>query len=171
LERFSSPEKIAEAKDKALKEITTARAFDSQIPVGTIIASYLPQEKMREVSALWMLANGSDVPPDSAYAKLFPNTKLPNLQGVFLRGRNYDRPLDAGNPEGDKPVGTYQSDMLKRHQHVFRTGNLSPVSGPPRGDDGGNFREQTTDFYPKTESEGLETRPRNVTVNLYIKIN
>ena len=155
--------------------ITTLHADNGGGAVGDIVASMLTPGEFTAIRGPdWVLADGSSY-SSSRYAQITGNPSVPDLRGVFLRGENYDRPVDKGNPDGDKPTGTYQADMLKQHHHlvahgaatVAPPGTIQQVFASPPGtsgplvDPGG----VTSDF------GGAETRPRNVTVNYFIKIN
>jgi hypothetical protein len=135
--------------------------------VGEIVASMLPVNKFLELygKSEWALADGSKTPINSSY-KLISET-LPDLRGVFLRGKNYDKPTNLGNPEGDLELGTYREDLFKQHDHgVTIFNDKYPRSGGTTFDMWRNNRDART-----TMEGGIETRPRNVTVNYFIKIN
>ena len=135
--------------------------------VGEIIASMLSPDKFALVyGSDWVLADGRPVPDNSRY-KAYVGPNAPDLRGVFLRGRNYDRPPTDGNPSGDTPLGTYQVDELKSHDHGYTVYNDKiPRTGGSTADIWRNDKPART-----TPTGGLETRPRNVTVNYYIRIN
>ena len=166
--------KLRQLKEEALKDLNSATVFDSQVPVGTIIASMLTPEAMEKFTKKWILADGSGAPVDSRYFNTISKT-VPNLCGVFLRGRNRDndpQALTYGNPEGPLPPGTYRQDMMLRHNHRVYTGNMGK-RGEIRGDDGGRRENEEiyTEYFPKEANSVNETRPRNVTVNYFIKVN
>jgi len=82
--------------------------------VGEIVASMLDVptfEKLNNVTdkVKWVLANGIAC-PNSDYLTLDPvkHATLPDLRGVFLRGKNHNRDKATGNAEGDLELGAYQ---------------------------------------------------------------
>lgn len=136
--------------------------------VGEIVSSMLSEAVFLKLYGNdWRLANGDATPDGTAYYQV--SKTLPDLRGVFLRGKNHDRKL-SGNPDGDTPVGTLQYDMLKNHTHTI------PFSTKP-----GNLERAFTRLNQEAEpgvaesglspTGGTETRPINVTINYFIKIN
>jgi hypothetical protein len=121
----------------------------------------------------WVLADGS-AHPNSQYAQITGRANVPDLRGIFLRGRDHGR-VNAdgrGNPAGNLELGAYQADMLVAHAHdveiaeptTNQTAELGPTVAPNRmGTEVGVVQSNDTG--------GQETRPRNVTVNYFIKIN
>lgn len=136
--------------------------------LGEVVASMLDATQFTEVNGSgWVLADGRAV-PDTLYAKMVsPN--VPDMRGVYLRGKNYGRESLTGNPEGDLPVGTYQADQMARHAHstiqMIGDNNIDGVdsSGVHTGDHH-NEPRQTGEF------GGNETRPKSVTVNFFIRV-
>ena len=169
----------------------------SQPPVGTVIASLLSESEFQGLfGKSWALADGRAV-EGSGYEKLTGNKNVPDLRGVFLRGKNHDRASDSGNPDGDLTVGTFQGDALQEHTHSYNLGmgkkgreDLSGSFGV--GDSGastttrGRAKERVHLAIPiKREALartlgvdrdkgiriGSESRPRNVTVNFFVRID
>jgi hypothetical protein len=147
--------------------------------VGDVVSSMLTDDQFQaqRVSTEWVLADGRSV-VGSLYAKVTGNTNIPDLRGVFLRGKNNLTPDESAgrNPAGDLPLGQYQPDALAAHQHDFKYGfkqdtaeildriqgstNTPYTFGPDTG--------EKTEIQPNASEE---TRPRNVTANYFIKIN
>jgi hypothetical protein len=80
------------------------------------------------------------------------------------------------NPAGDLPLGQYQPDALAAHQHDFKYGFKQDDAAILDRIQGGSNTPYTvgSDSGEKTEIQpnaSEETRPRNVTVNYFIKIN
>ena len=153
------------------------------LPVGTVVASILDPVEFAKaagdpdnfdlVKSKWKLADGSSV-PGTDYAKLRGIKPLPNLCGVFLRGKkNNSAQIEMKDVE-EIDLGFYRGDKVGPHTHsimVNNTGanviyNLDPgidytighhTFGPDRLVAGWN--------------DGPETLPKNVTVNYYIRIN
>jgi hypothetical protein len=116
----------------------------------------------------------------------------PDLRGKFLRGlnlmyspgqgNNFD-PTQTGDPDGDhRKVGEYQKDVLIAHNHPasgYLNGSVSG-SNNTRDVDNGNKKynsdpnfgaHNVTVTVSNNVNGGQETRPRNVAVYYYIKIN
>ena len=149
------------------------------LPVGSIIASILSEPDFKRQTPSgehWELADGKDVPAgalqtlmrNNAYYKVLnPNNvaKKPDLQGVFLRGKNNTRKDGHGTPNNeDLDIGLYQADDVGPHTHESKVG-FANYGEPAQG--AGWQGEAWTTTKP---SAGLETRPRNVTVNFYIRV-
>lgn len=121
---------------------------------------------------------------------------VPDLRGVFLRGLNKfyvgmpDNTLQA-DPD-IRTAGSFQADSIKRHKHVLNDpGHTHPVAsgystaggsnGKPGGEltNGGNGNGdknvhpalQNTTGITLNEYGGAETRPKNIAVYYYIRIN
>ena len=93
--------------------------------------------------------------------------KLPDLRGKFLRMNNNGASGEKFEPKGDsRKIGSYQGDELKAHSHKYRHMNKHtrrPQSGRGSVDQFGNDTTEPTG--------GVETRPKNISINYYIKIN
>jgi hypothetical protein len=168
-----------------LKEISDLRLI-ANLPIGTIVPSMLqPPDFAKEVGDVdrdtpeWVLADGQIDISTSRYALLTKRYKPPDLRGIFLRGMNEGRIDTTGDPEGNRGVGDYQFDAFKKHKHKspvtyykssFKESGSRPwtaVHMPTEGDiKKWQDRQEDTE-----EVGGDETRPRNVAVYFYIKIN
>lgn len=124
-----------------------------------------------------MLADGSAVPTESKYRSLTGKTNVPDLRGVFLRGKDNLRPGERPrNDDGDSDLGKYQGDAVAAHQHDFKWGfkqDGSIVGGHIQGGDKTSYTvaadpNEKTEVQPNASGE---TRPRNVTVNYFTRIN
>jgi len=155
------------------------------IPVGAIVASVLDYQQFLKANGLDQLDNSNMkiapwVPCDgrilsvSRYAE-YSGGKVPDLRGVFLRGINdygvafatvTTVPDQQKNPE-NKLAGEFQLDMFKAHDHGITTYyDKIPRTGGTTSDIWRNDRPTRTSM-----EGGAETRPKNVTVYYYIKIN
>lgn len=151
------------------------------LPVGSIVASILTLDDFKRQmpkSEVWELADGNKLGPNALakiiagggeYSELNPGNvpTKPNLMGVFLRGRDYETiPQKLRNPDGKVKLGTYQADEFKSHHHSY---------GGPNGDNGNRAGQQDAWYqhreYSTGDSGGAETRPRNVTVNFFVRVN
>jgi len=144
---------------------TVSRAAAADLPVGTIVASMLEEPQFQKASGKdWVLADGRTV-TGTKYAGVTGKTAIPDLRGMFLRGENGARADGNQNPQA-KLLGDYQEDAFKRHSHTVTQ---------PRGVDGNRSGQQDAFYGAQTSSTGVtggdETRPRNVTINYFIKIN
>lgn len=109
----------------------------------------------------------------------------PDLRGKFIRGLNViysvgqPLPFDSanfGDPQDNRIVMDYQPDQFKQHSHMY-IGRFQEAEG------GGGFRghgfssnsnphDQNFDSSSASTGGGdFETRPRNISVYFYIKIN
>ncbi len=149
----------------------------------------------------WRLADASSIPPNCEYSNILQNNdvsiastdRLPDLRGVFLRGLNAGRNDGNQDPDGNNRLaGTYQStatklpntpftgtaDVSGEHQHGFDVastysagaGNHTRAKHRGRKDqtaEAGEHQHQVT----ITAGGDNETRPANISVYFYIKIN
>ena len=151
------------------------------LPPGTIIPTTLPPKIFlkRAQENIWTLANGDEAPKGSKYRRILKKNgmdiHLPDLRGMFLRGagRNSDKSYhykgDYSRKGGDK-----QLDALKKHKHpqprdVHDTGGRIAVKAArPRTNYGYGMQPP----HETEENDGEdETRPKNIAVYYYIKIN
>lgn len=163
-------------------------ANSNTLPIGTIIASVLDYPKFLQANGfdqnsisdmskvVWIPCDGRNLNA-SKYANY---GIVPDLRGVFLRGINTYSDNYAGvanveisrkNPE-DKKAGEFQNDQIISHSHLAGQANVQLQPGNAWRQstivDGGlpdAIKAKTSDF------GGSETRPKNVTVYYYIKIN
>ena len=144
-------------------------------PVGTIVAYWGTEEPPG-----WKICDGGSIdisdPKMSNLRKQLGTEKLPNLQGMFLRGIDPSGDID---PDGmNRKIGERQKESLKIHVHtgVMRVatednGAEKPyiVTGHIRPGDGLRFATGNNTRDSTNTSGGEETRPVNVTVNWIIK--
>lgn len=170
---------------KELRSELSPKAFD-QVPVGTIIASALAPADFASVvgdafpvdyaKVKWILADGSDV-EGSIYQVRFHENSVPDLRGVFLRGID-----PTGARDSVRTAGNLQDFSTARPKSDF-TGATTPSgevahdkhSGTMAGQEGQShvFEYGTVPAQAVTITGGgdTETRPINVAVFFYIKIN
>lgn len=133
--------------------------------IGDVRTSFLTLAQFQaQMDSTWVLCDGQAV-IGSEYESITGQSNIPDLRGRFLRGK--DHGATGVNPDGDLALGSAQSDAFASHQH----GNvLQSVGGVGPVDSGGGSSE--LDFTGATGSAGgNETRPKNVTVNYFIKID
>jgi microcystin-dependent protein len=146
--------------------ITAAKLNRTTVPVGSIQAlAYVPGAPISG----WLYCNG-DAVSRSTYANLFAaigttygvgdgstTFNLPDLRGVFLRGRDDGKGYDSG-----RAIGTYQADDNKAHTHTVSAyigGSSFAISSNPGN---ANFGSETT------SSNGTEARPKNIAIHYVI---
>lgn len=157
-------------------------------PVGTVAASFLAPEQFAgsigekvgtgATKRTWILADGRDV-TGTDYAKAADNNVVPDLRGMFLRGLNAGRSdgkEDPGDlytiPKYDRQPGHFQDQAVGIHDHEFAWyPEKQGSSRLPATWYGGATESQTDIFNPIRATPGPETRPRNVAVYYYIRIN
>jgi hypothetical protein len=154
--------------------------------IGDVKYSLLaPTEFMQVNGPGWLLLDGCDtassrrVFDDPNYESDHFNNSvlhlkylkaLPDGRGVFLRGMNLDRDIKQGDAGGNRDVGFPQADEFKSHTHL--------VEGPATT---GDIVGTATNFYNEnvrrrdrattTAAGGDETRPRNISIYIYVKVN
>lgn len=185
---YTSGSKIKETSDLASQTSVQVNKLSEDaagklglIPVGSIVPSLLePAAFAKEAGdqptfdltkSRWTLADGKPV-PGTRYAELTGNAPVPDLRGIFLRGKNNGRADGRQNPQ-ELNLGQYQDDQFQDHIHEYNRGGNTPngqeLYALPANTNGNIQRAPTN--YIITGKHGDETRPRNVTVNYYIRIN
>lgn len=164
------------SKDPSGKILSCKNGFwrsVSDFPAGSPIpwpSNTLPQG--------WLICNGQSFNKTlyPELAKAYPSGVLPDLRGVFIRGNDNGRGLDAG-----RALGSYQDDALQKITGSF------PVANRWRGYFNGSFRtignwntnykNGHSDDWGKqvqfdssyTSRSADETRPKNVAFNYIVK--
>jgi hypothetical protein len=149
---------------------------NSQHAVGDVKTSMLTELQFQvEVDdPTWVLADGRDLDLDpetidSQYKTVTGSAIIPDLRGVFLRGKNNGRSTATGNPT-DVPLGTHQSDHNKAHTHSYTAAFTNS-----QADGGTAVVIVSTGTGSNTGGDssggGAETRVRSVTINHFIKVN
>jgi len=171
--RFNQP--MASSSTSAIAGVCNAllRIF---LPVGSIVQSILTEadfqaELGNPSPETWVLADGRNV-AGSTYTVVTGNSTIPDLRGVFLRGKNNGRSDGNQNPDGDLPLGTLTSFKTAAHTHQYfatqqpliNDGNIRTES---RID--GAIPYNTTAFTSTTGAN--ESAPKNTTLNTFIRIN
>lgn len=140
-----------------------------QSTIGDVKYSILDPDSFNEHNGSgWVIMMGQDISGSDLALATGINT-LPDGRGVFIRSMNLGR-TEGGDPEGDRPVGDSQQDDLKSHKHKI-SDYKSHVKvhdshiGPWDGSSFGEYEEETTSV------GGKETRPKNIILYTYIKIN
>jgi hypothetical protein len=159
--------------------------LSSLLPVGSVMHAMLTEAQFQaQASTKWVLADGRNI-TGSTYHQVSGFTNVPDLRGVFARGRNFNRDTDFGNSLGDLGVNTYRTDWLQLHTHqldmpgpatptyIRETSSVTEGTGTIQKDEGSEYKlvPVTLTNAPLPVSADDETRPRNVTVNIFFKIN
>lgn len=129
-------QRVAALESKLKQAEAKIETFEA--PVGTIVAFAGPEDRIPQH---WRLCNG-DLVSKNDFPKLWdkiqnywggngnPLFKLPDLQGMFLRGvsrgSGVDKDIDARTSLGGQSkneVGSIQSDAIQDHTH---TSSISP---------------------------------------------
>lgn len=135
------------------------------LPIGAIIMwpSITPPDG-------WLELNGQqfDVEENPELTVMFPDGRLPDYRGRFVRAWANDSTIDAG-----REIGSHQDDEMKSHSHSFHSGRFG-TSVDRYGVQEGALHQigaAAGDVESGTISEtgGNETRPINVTVMYIIK--
>lgn len=175
------------------------RASSDGNPIGTIISSFLNWEEFQKTTennkqtknglwnsefSYWSPCDGREV-QNSEFLKITNQSHVPDARGLFLRGLNsFDKyELDAGinvvlpdqkDPEDNRFRGKFQGDELKSHPHTTSLygstggGNNFAVDGKISSTDNVLRFERSNTVHP---FGGAETRPKNIAIYYYIKIN
>lgn len=170
------PTKVRSAQEEAIAAIKL-QAAATDIPVGTVIASVVKPQKFKELYGdKWALADGRTI-IGSRLAEAIQKGVIPDLGGQFLRGINtkYGVIPETQDPDGTREPGTVQSDDIKLHAHgVGSTSNKNRGGGSGKNEGWNEYAkplENSDAAFYTNATGGKETRPRNVAVYFYIKLN
>lgn len=143
------------------------------LPVGSKIDTMLTEAQFQaEVgNSDWVLMDGRNV-AGTRYATLTGFTQLPDHRGTVTRMKNNGRSSASGNADGDVALGTYQGDQIVTHSHPI-TGNITGSNGTNDVEDGTDKKNSDPGLASLTigNTGGNETRMRNTTMNMMIRIN
>jgi hypothetical protein len=151
--------------------------------IGDVKPSMLTEAQMAAIDTSFALCDGRNV-TGSAYATLTGNNVIPDLRGQFLRGLD---PSGTVDPSGaTRTLGDVQTDADQRVQGSFGSsfqgfGSMNASSAfttssstQPRIPSSVGSAQQPTgwDFdNANVIRTDIESRPKNVSVNYFIKIN
>ena len=182
---------LQERIENIIKENEVLKKKIGAIPVGTIVSSMLNPSKFISINGdSWVLAEGQSV-INSDYHKISEKTNVPDCRGMFLRGINKNR-ID-GDPEKikdsktgqlrERHAGERQEDAFQDHkhksEHLIITNKGNGIDGWRPSGSGGEKKHKLHEiidgYYPNDSKNAprasLETRPKNIAVYFYIKIN
>jgi hypothetical protein len=160
--------------------------------VGDVKQSMLTEAQFQEIhGATWTLMDGKSV-TGSKYSEITGNNTLPDARGQFLRGKNNGRSDGDENPDGDLSIGAFQDDataangletnVTGQHDHdpmKIGAGNgtlnvyTQGISSTPNSVANRNYNwlKDEGDHSHIISSTDPETRPKNITINYFIKID
>lgn len=158
----------------------------ASLPVGTVVYSMLTAatfSSQQSPGETWILADGRSIAGlNLAYETLTLSSTVPNLLGVFVRGKNNGRSDGNQNPDGDLLLGQYMTDRFASHSHGGgnHSHNTSTQNGAAVQFGGlivripgvGSFNSATDSSGTIiTAQGGAETSPKSVTLNPFIRVN
>ncbi|MEQ6121473.1 hypothetical protein [Reichenbachiella sp. MALMAid0571] len=158
------------------------------IPIGTIVASPLSPSEFIKLSGstditdyeenIWTPCDGRKVTGSTYYLQI--NHFVPDLRGQFIRGFNqmlssdeavtYSNGINPDEKDNSKVNGySYQKDELKSHSHSikYEEEKVAKHSKYQRT----VWEVQDGDQTSTQKTGGSETRPKNLSVYYYIRIN
>lgn len=161
-------------------KIEAVKKYDP-LPVGIVVASPLAWGQFAALSgdspafdarkSKWAPCDGRSVA--GSLLSTGGEGRAPDLRGVFVRGLNDFAAgsvppvaTDRADPEAGRRAGDYQADELKAHSHK--------LGYKPWGLKNGNGAVNLEVGSPNIQTEsagGAETRPKNIALYYYIKIN
>ena len=152
------------------REIVKSHSSSS---IGSVKQSMLDEATFQSIHGTgWVLMDGRDVTGSDYDTIVFGGIggNIPDARGQFLRGLDTSGTID---PDGaGRVVGDSQVDDFKEHDHTMRyvaTYDLRATGGTDMyGTNISSFNKDN----PETDLRGgAETRPKNLVVNMFIKIN
>ena len=156
-------------------QVTTPQPVSPQASlassIGDVKYSVLdPDQFARQNGPGWVLMKGQDI-QDSDLFKLTGRKTLPDARGIFIRGMNLGRAQTEGDADGNRDVGIYQFDSFKHHSHVYLYGNDHGRRHTYMPEGQGDAQPVDSARRDSEEAGDKETRPRNIALYTYIKVN
>jgi len=149
--------------------------------LGEVKSSVLKEAQFQKLNGTgWVLMDGRSIKGTDLAALGFgletaDGPAMPDARGVFLRGVNGERSGETGDVDIKRSVGTYQSDAVQEHQHQYADcsfgGHLNDRGKPNKSEDNDGAFETRTSQGVTGAKVSEETRPRNIAVYFYIKVN
>lgn len=150
--------------------ITAKKFNESMLVIGTIQTSLLTQSQFQSLQGnCWVKMEGQDI-LGTDLANLTGMSQLPDASGKFLRTTGGSAPA----------LGVVQLDAFQGHHHSFNAGSsyggytpgrLSMEAPTFRGVFSSGILGPISDGVNGTPRIANETRPVNIGVNTFIKIN
>lgn len=154
------------------------------VPIGTVVAMALPVSPgPAGAPSGWLLCDGTEHPAkdypklsaallalSDAYKGTTPtHFKVPDHRGYFLRGHNPNGPADDKGVR--RVLGAAQADDVGPHVHSCIQSNGRGKPEKDNSQSGGYVQEGNVkgDACTVHTNGGVETRPKNISVNFLIK--
>lgn len=163
--------------------------------VGDVKYSILEPEKFAEVNGdCWVPMDGRPLAQGDVLRQLTGMASLPNGGGLFVRAQDFANSDNDPDRNSNSPIAVVQNDDLKPHSHEmssagdhshqysreinFVNANLAP--GPAAiypnvnlssGDVTDNTSAAGAHTHTINNNSGTETRPKNLNLWVYIRIN
>jgi hypothetical protein len=144
--------------------------------IGDIRYSILPPDKFDSINGKgWILLDGRDIKGSDLQIGGNVN-EIPDARGMFIRGLNLKRtdgkqdPFDIEHSR-ERLAGEYEEDAFKAHHHPL---SFAPATGQVINTTENNFYNEFVGRKDKIiikDDGGTETRPKNIALFIYIKIN
>lgn len=185
-------ESISSSKDLPIGTVITSVLNFEQFNVATKNNEKSPGGIWNSQKSKWSPCDGRPV-AGSKYTTLTSQNQIPDLRGMFIRGLNtFDpyqpvppRSKDESDPAENRVVGSVQKDALESHSHTLagaeggedtKTVGLANDWNSKRDRAGGltgryAHGKWAKNYIQPNEGGQSETRPLNVAVYYYIKIN
>jgi hypothetical protein len=144
--------------------------LDAVLPVGCPVFTYLTEAQFQaEVgNTNWVLADGRSS-NGTRYKDVTGFTTIPDMRGVSPRGKDAGRGL---NPDGDLPIGTYQADQNKSHNHTVHAAGTGSNGSHDVSGGSDHFNSDPSFFSISLDpSGGNEARGKTNTGNFMVRIN
>lgn len=154
--------------------------------VGDVKYSVLnPAEFVAENGDCWVPMDGRELAPTDKLRIASGMTFVPNAGGLFIRSQDFPNSDNDPDRDSNSPVATIQGDDFKSHNHNISDpghshtgGAFWPGNGPEQNQDGG-VEDRTTFTNTGSSTTGItinntggtETRPKNINLWTYIRIN
>lgn len=158
------------------------KEFSKVAPVGMIVQSILPPIQFRNYAGTsWVPADGRKIKDSALYSILTGKNRVPDLRGMFLRGLNTFSEVarNDGNEDPDgknRRSGDYQADTYTKHAHKMGV-NGTDTTRMVVGGASQRLAHFRNDVYGGGSSKethesgsGVETRPKNIAVYFYVKV-
>lgn len=169
---------FAEQVSKRVGELTASDLTQEilRIPIATVLSSAIAPKEFDKLvgnpdvfdakKTTWALADGRDV-SGSKFSVLTGKSAIPDLRGMFLRGLNVGRADGKEDPDGEaRDPWIDQGDEIRSHTHTITA--ASGIDGNRSGQQDALYGAHPSQTGP---TGGKETRPKNMAVYFYLRIN
>lgn len=141
--------------------------------IGDVKHSILAPDQFREINGegwipldggVWAAENNTDLLLTDLQVK-FGISTIPDARAMFVRACNMGREDQFKDPDGERSAGSFQTEEFKAHNHGY--------TSPQGVGHLGNFNHQGwegTPGAPTSHSGGVETRPNNISLFVYIQV-